>query len=219
MASHSPPPVAALDPRSTPKQERSRHRQQLLLDAAEIMVAETGLEGLSVREIGRRTGIPIASVYHYFPSAAAMMRALALRQFADVERLIEARLEEAGGLLSDLARAPLVASAVIDDLARYLDERPGAAAVWAALRSHPELRAAALADEIHKARSLTPVVAPMLHESRTVTAEHLALVIMETISANLMYARELGVDHQRLHVSALKLFIEAGLRELSVARR
>ena len=50
-----------------------------MLRAAEALVAELGYDGLKMRELARTAGLPIASLYHYFPSSTAVMRTLAER--------------------------------------------------------------------------------------------------------------------------------------------
>ena len=42
--------------RSEPQQERSRLRRTMLVDAAEAIVTETGMDGLRMREVARRAG-------------------------------------------------------------------------------------------------------------------------------------------------------------------
>lgn len=133
------PAGGGMAPRSALRQQRSRTRQEALLDAAEKIISEVGLDGLAMREIGRRSGVPIASVYHYFPSAAAMVRALAARQLARVSELVRSMVDqEIGG--ADLSGTELGAHAesVIVAVATYLETMPAAPAIWNALRSNPD---------------------------------------------------------------------------------
>src|ERR1700679_2656340 len=76
-------PQDRMSRRSDPQQERSRARQQALLEAAEEILGEVGADGLKMREVAPRAKLPIASVYHYFPSAPALIRTL-------VERMLDA---------------------------------------------------------------------------------------------------------------------------------
>lgn len=41
--------------------------RQAMIDAAWLLIAERGLEGMSTREVLARTGAPRGSVYHHFP--------------------------------------------------------------------------------------------------------------------------------------------------------
>ena len=81
-----------LAPRHRPQQDRSRVRFQALLDAAEEMIVEFGLQGLAMRELARRANLPHSSVYHYFPSTTALIRALVERQFEKLSGILETAL-------------------------------------------------------------------------------------------------------------------------------
>lgn len=61
---------------STPKSNRPRvpagtrgkQRRQELVEAAYLVLAEKGFEGLRTREVAKRVGINIATLHYYFPS-------------------------------------------------------------------------------------------------------------------------------------------------------
>ncbi|MBO3758983.1 TetR family transcriptional regulator [Ciceribacter sp. L1K22] len=62
--------------RKKPQQERSIQRLEAILAAARELVAEKGVEGLKMTEIAAAAGIPIGSLYQFFPERAAVIRAL-----------------------------------------------------------------------------------------------------------------------------------------------
>src|SRR4051812_9961736 len=76
-------------PRRVPQQDRSRATVNSILRSARILFGEG--RDVSVRKIADKAGVPIASVYQYFPDKNALLRALSLRYY---ERM-NARLEEA----------------------------------------------------------------------------------------------------------------------------
>ena len=41
--------------------------REAMIEAAWLLIAERGLEGMSTREVLARTGAPRGSVYHHFP--------------------------------------------------------------------------------------------------------------------------------------------------------
>jgi AcrR family transcriptional regulator len=127
--------------RSAPRQERSRARQLALLAAAEAIVVETGVDGLKMRELARRANLPIASVYHYYPSAAAIIHGLARQYFDTMRAALDASLRRH---LPDTAAAPRPREAVpriIDDmLGLYVSQAPSARFIWTGLRANPDLR-------------------------------------------------------------------------------
>lgn len=79
----TPHPVAETVARRVPVQQRSRERLQSILDAASVLIAEVGTDGVKMREVAEHAGIPIGSLYQYFPDKGAVIRALVERH--DVE--------------------------------------------------------------------------------------------------------------------------------------
>jgi AcrR family transcriptional regulator len=64
-------------------------RMEQLLDAAELVIAEVGVEGASVQAIAHRAGASMGSLYHFFPGKDALVLALAdrcMQRVTDVNR-------------------------------------------------------------------------------------------------------------------------------------
>src|SRR5271155_3252663 len=64
-----------------PLDRRARRRQETIeeiLDIAEDVMAEEGVNGLSVAEVARRLGVQPPSLYKYFPSLMAVYAAIFL---------------------------------------------------------------------------------------------------------------------------------------------
>lgn len=66
------PAIAAPDRRARRRQETIEE----ILDIAETVMIEEGVNGLSVSEIARRLGVQPPSIYKYFPSLSAIYNAL-----------------------------------------------------------------------------------------------------------------------------------------------
>ena len=72
------------DPKKTrkprvPKQERSQARLEAILDTSLQLIAANGYEAVSMREIARESGLPIASLYMYFPTKLSIAKEVWLR--------------------------------------------------------------------------------------------------------------------------------------------
>ena len=108
-----------------PIQARSRERLRLVLDAADQVLATAGAEAFTTNRIATAAGIPVGSVYRYFPDKQAIAEALALRYWSDFEDLVQAAAE------TD-EREPLSdpGSVVLDTLAAGFRARPGFLALW-----------------------------------------------------------------------------------------
>lgn len=81
--------------RRRPAQKRSRERVERLLEAAAALIAESGSDALRMSEVAARAGVPIGSLYQYFPDKSAIIHALSERYFAAGRRCVEAGLARA----------------------------------------------------------------------------------------------------------------------------
>src|ERR1700761_676064 len=114
-------------PRSDPQQERSRARQRALLDAAEEILGEVGADGLKMREVARRANLPIASVYHYFPSAPALIRTLVERMLDELRAILTQGVVRAERARPGEAERALFT--IIDAAGDFMEIRPTLPAV------------------------------------------------------------------------------------------
>ncbi len=62
-------------------------RCQKLLDVAEILLARAGSDALTIRTLAREAGVPMASVYHYFPGPVAVSLGLYDRYMAGFQEI------------------------------------------------------------------------------------------------------------------------------------
>jgi AcrR family transcriptional regulator len=73
------PAEASGPPRSDRRARRRKETIEEILDIAEAVMAEDGVNGLSLSEVARRLGVQPPSIYKYFPSLMAVYNALFLR--------------------------------------------------------------------------------------------------------------------------------------------
>lgn len=125
------------------QQERSRRTLDRLLDAAEQVLAEQGLEGATVPAIARQAGMSVGVVYRRFTDKDALLRAVHDRFFA--------RVADANRSALDPARwagvpARTVATAVVRGIVRGHREYRGlmrALLLFAETHPDPAFRRAA----------------------------------------------------------------------------
>lgn len=112
--------AAAMTPRQ-PKRARGLARFERLLDAAELLLGSGSTDALTLASVAAMARVPLASVYHYFPSIVALLSGLARRYFEDFERLMDVRLPHATlRSWTDLCRAHAAAGR------RYYETHPAA---------------------------------------------------------------------------------------------
>jgi AcrR family transcriptional regulator len=64
--------------------------RQALIDATESLLAERGLEGFSLREVARRSGVSPAAPAHHFGDAQGLLTAVATLAFDGLAQALEA---------------------------------------------------------------------------------------------------------------------------------
>ncbi len=80
---------------SGPKQERSERTLYRILEAAEALIAEKGLAGLSIPEIARRAKSSVGGFYARFRDKNELLRALEERHFKHLSEHLDAVADEA----------------------------------------------------------------------------------------------------------------------------
>jgi AcrR family transcriptional regulator len=111
--------------RHVPTQARSRERLRRVLDAADELLASEGADAFTTNRIAAVAGIPVGSVYRYFPDKEAIVDALALRYWSDFEDLVAGAADA-----DEVESLPDAGSFVIDVLAAGFRARPGFLALW-----------------------------------------------------------------------------------------
>jgi AcrR family transcriptional regulator len=196
--------------RSAPRQERSRARQLALLAAAEAIVVEVGVDGLKMRELARRANLPIASVYHYYPSAAAIIHGLARQYFDTMRAALDASLRRH---LPESVQAPSPRAAlphIIDDmLAMFLSQAPAVRFIRTGLRANHDLRLLDIEDTFVNAAYLEPYLRRLIPGLETAHLKMTAAVLLEAISVNLLLAMELPEAERAGLIEALKKTVVA----------
>src|SRR6187549_3376342 len=96
--------------RRVPRQERSRRLVEGILDAAERLVVERGVEALTTRDIAEAADAPVASLYQYFSDKEDVLLALGLRDMAEMDNQVASDLAELEVVsISSLVRTTMLA--------------------------------------------------------------------------------------------------------------
>jgi AcrR family transcriptional regulator len=92
--------------RREPKQQRSKHSVNTMLDAVTVVLKRYGPDGVTTNRISAVAGFSIGSLYQYFPDKQAIYRALHERHVDEVRAAItHALAEKTSGSLEDFTRA------------------------------------------------------------------------------------------------------------------
>lgn len=122
--------------RRTPRQARSRDRVETILAAARELIGKHGNDGVSMREIAARAGVPIASVYDYFPDKNGILRAL-------IEDYLAGIREDLGKIML-AAKTPRdlfdAIDAMVDSLVATFRRERELPTIWGAVQANTTLR-------------------------------------------------------------------------------
>jgi len=72
-----------------PQQARSRALIQRVLDTAEQLLADEGVEALTTTRIAAEADVSVGSLYQYFPDKGAIIDAIARRYLEQFEYLMD----------------------------------------------------------------------------------------------------------------------------------
>ncbi|GGT01576.1 TetR family transcriptional regulator [Streptomyces tanashiensis] len=138
-----PEPGAKPRVRREPRQARSRARVEAILGAADRLLSQEGYEALTMRRIAEDAGVPVGSIYQFYPDKGAVVDALGRRYLegfgSAIDELVERAVE---GELTDLV------GTMVDVYSELFRSQPGGMALWAGRHLSPEL---ARADEASNA--------------------------------------------------------------------
>ena len=105
---------------SGPKQARSERSLYRLLDAAEALINEKGLAGLSIPEVVRRAGSSVGGFYARVRDKNELLRALEERFFLQVEERLEVIADERRWVGAPVGA---VVQAAVEELVTVTEER------------------------------------------------------------------------------------------------
>ena len=164
-----------LSPRRRPSQERSRDRVERILDATAALLGDTPVERITTAAIAEQAGVPIGSVYQYFPNKLAVLAELARRVMEQVDLKTASLIAEDFGVLpwdEAIDRA-------IDATMQGYAEQPGYVQLLLSIRPTPEFRA--VTDESNERVAAMLAVHPALQA--VIPANKIQLVTRAAIQA------------------------------------
>src|ERR1700742_4445004 len=94
-----------------PRQERSRHKVQLILEASIRLLEKGGLAALNTNAIAAAAGVSIGTLYQFFPNKDAILDSLADREMAAMSERVGRAMNDAALTTTD-ARMHAVVQAV-----------------------------------------------------------------------------------------------------------
>jgi AcrR family transcriptional regulator len=198
--------------RREPQQERSRARVRQILVAADRVLADDGFEALTVRRIAQSAGVPVGSIYQFFPDKAAVIDALARTYIEEFEAAI--------GELTEAARGAVWQDPVqtlVDAFAQMYRSRPGYVALWAGRHLSPQLARVDEANNAAIADGVRQVLVAQTGLPDGVALARISRLSVVVADALLQFAFQGGPDGDEFVLDELKVLLRLYL--VDVTRR
>lgn len=176
--------------RRKPTQARALARVELILAAASDLIAETGSDAVKMTEVAERAGVPIGSLYQYFPDKAAILQTLA-------ERIAE---RVRGGIAESLAGVETRDDALArmdrlleDYYALFLTE-PVVRDIWSGTQSDKKLQELDITDSRANARVVADALKHLVPRKERARFETVCFLTMQLTGAAVRLA--IAVDRK-----------------------
>jgi AcrR family transcriptional regulator len=169
-------------------------------------LSEDGADTLTIQRIGKVAGVPVASVYHFFPTATAAAVALAQSYFAGFRDGI-------AGVLAENPKAPWrdVTARIMAETVRFYREHPYALRLMFGSDHSWRVRQSDVANNVMMARELALALGQFF-ETRDMRADDLFAIAISLSDAvwSLSFARHgaITADYAREAERAVIVYLE-----------
>ena len=174
--------------RRQPTQARARERVERILTAATELIAETGSDAVRMTEVAERAGVPIGSLYQYFPDKPAILRTLAMRVMERVRDGLKQSLQEVRDGKDALARVDATLAGYYE---LFLTE-PVTRDIWSATQSDKALQELDIEDSRENARIFFAALKHLVPKQKHERLETASFLLMQLSGAAVRLAIAVG---------------------------
>lgn len=176
--------------RRKPTQARALERVERILAAASDLIAETGSDAVKMTEVAERAGVPIGSLYQYFPDKAAILATLAERIAERVRAGIAESL--AGVETRDKALARM--DRLLEDYYALFLNEPVVRDIWSGTQSDKKLQELDITDSRANARVVAEALKHLVPRKEHARFETVCFLTMQLTGAAVRLA--IAVDRK-----------------------
>ena len=196
-----------------PVQERGRERVAKILQSASRLVLETGHLDIKMTHVAKSAGIPIGSVYQFFPTRDALIGQLYATQMTAIDESLREGIAQADSL-------DTLISGIRGTLANQLStvkRRPILALIWSSASSHPAIRKADLANTQKNASVLCDRICALGNISDHERAKSTALIVCHVWGSVIQLCLDVDEVESERMLDAYAAMIQASLRFPQIA--
>ena len=174
--------------RRQPTQARARERVERILTAATELIAETGSDAVRMTEVAERAGVPIGSLYQYFPDKPAILRTLAMRVMERVRDGLKQSLRDVQDSKDALSRVDATLAGYYE---LFLTE-PVTRDIWSATQSDKTLQELDIEDSRQNAEIFSSALSHLVPELEHERLEAASFLLMQLSGAAVRLAIAVG---------------------------
>ncbi|MCV0395723.1 MAG: TetR family transcriptional regulator [Rhizobiaceae bacterium] len=167
-----------------PVQQRSRERVERMLAAATELIAAKGSDALKMSEVAERAGVPIGSLYQFFPDKGAIIHRLAERCAEESRDCIATGLAD----VRDVAGFERAFRDLYDLYYRIFLAQPARRDIWFAVQADKALRAMEIAESRYNGAVLAGVLKRLRPDADEKALEASAFLVMSLGEATVRLA-------------------------------
>lgn len=192
--------------RRVPQQHRSRQKVTKILDTTMALIQESGMDSVSMREIARESGLPIATVYQYFPNKQSIVRQIWEGYTSAVGSLLEAEL---AALLEDPSTQSLkrVIDHIVDNISDSHETNPGFVEIRRCVDATPDLRQLNFDDTMRVAGLIKKVMLGINPNAKEADVANYALIATEAATSTVRLGQQMPPARRRELLTSLKTFL------------
>jgi AcrR family transcriptional regulator len=170
--------------RRVPSQKRAQERVERILSIATDLIADRGIDGMTMSDLAVQAGVSIGSLYQYFPDKVAVVSSLAERYNAEGQACVAAELANVR-TAADLRPALMRIVDAYYDMYLIL---PAMRAIWQATQADPSLQAIDADDCTAHGRMLSETLERLDPEGNPIRQQLLATLLMQLVAAAVRHA-------------------------------
>jgi AcrR family transcriptional regulator len=199
--------------RRSPRQARARERVARILDTAEELFGEMGYEAATTNQIAARAGVPIGSLYQFFPNKEAIVSAVATRY----QEQAGAALDLGCGPGAAALPAPELAARLLDTMVEFGMAHMGFTKIVLQTGASPHLAGVATGLMDMSSARLAAILAdrrPALPDAERALAARVAMTAVMALLALATAAKPRGEEQVKAILAEAHLLLAAYLSSL-----
>lgn len=187
--------------RRVPTQQRSKEKFELILKTAKQLIGERGNDSVSMREIAKQAGVPISSIYQYFPDKNAILEAIMQGYFDEIR----------AGLLHfvDCCKSKeSMKRGIIEGVDQFylaFKQEPTLAILWAGLQANPQLKELDAKDSRENAQLITDKLCCISSKTNKPEVYNATLLLLHTAGMTVRLALDMETSQANAFIEEYKI--------------